>query len=127
MRCPGLQQGAIPGEVFVAEQRLDLRCPHQLVQKPAHDLLVQQPVAVLVPPARSAYGRGKGESGGMPDRIIRAQAHKPAEQEVVVELLQQATAPSGSRRTPAATRPAAAARAAPMAGLLRRRARRGWD
>lgn len=89
MGCPGLQQGAIHGEVLVAEQGLDLRCPHQLLQKPAHDLLVQQPVTVLVPPARSACGRCKGECGGVPDRIIRAQAHKPAKQQVVVELLQQ--------------------------------------
>ena len=32
---------------------------------------------------------GKGERGGMPDRIVRARANKPAEQRVVVELIQQ--------------------------------------
>jgi hypothetical protein len=63
--------------MLIAQQRLNIRSPHQLVQKPAHDLLVQQPVTVL------------GECGGMPDRIVRAQANKPAEQQVVVELLVQ--------------------------------------
>jgi len=77
MGGPGLQQGAIHGEVLIAEQRFDFRCAHQLLQEAAHDLLVQQPLPVF------------GECGGVPDRIIRAQAHKPAEQQVVVELLQQ--------------------------------------
>ena len=77
MGCPGLQQGAIHGEVFVAEQRLDLWGSHQLLQKAPHDVVIEQPLAVL------------GECGGVPDRIIRAQSHKPAEQQVVVELLQQ--------------------------------------
>ena len=75
MRGPGLQQGAIHGEVLIAEQRFHLRCRHQLLQKVAHHLLVEQPVAIL------------GERGGVPDRIVRAQTHKPAEQQVVVELL----------------------------------------
>ncbi len=76
MGCPRLQQRAIHREVLVAEQRLDLRCAHQLLQEEPHDLLVQQPLPVF------------GERGGVPDRIIRAEAHKPAEQQVVVELLQ---------------------------------------
>ena len=77
MGGPGLQQGAIHREVLVAEQRLDLRCRHQLLEEAAHDLLIEEPLTVL------------GERGGVPDRIIRAQTHKPAEQQVVVELLQQ--------------------------------------
>lgn len=63
--------------MLIAEQRLDLRGSHQLLQEPAHDLLVQQAVAVF------------GECGGVPDRIVGAQTNKPAEQQVVVELLQQ--------------------------------------
>jgi hypothetical protein len=63
--------------VLIAEQRLDLRGTHLLLQEVPHDLLIEQPVTVF------------GECGGMPDRIIQAQPHKPAEQQVVVELLQQ--------------------------------------
>jgi hypothetical protein len=77
MEGPGLQQGAIHREVLVAEQRLDLRGGHQFLQEPAHHLLIEQPLAIL------------GECGGVPDRIIRTEPHKPAEQQVVVELLQQ--------------------------------------
>ena len=77
MGSPGLQQGAIHREVLVAEQRLDLRGAHQLLQEAAHDLVIEEPLPVF------------GERGGMPDRIIRAQTHKPTEQQVVVQLLQQ--------------------------------------
>ncbi len=77
MGRPGLQQGAIHREVLVAEQRLDIWSTHQRLQEAPHHLLIEQPLAVL------------GECGGVPDRIIRAQPHKPAEQQVVVELLQQ--------------------------------------
>ena len=88
MRRPGLQQGAIHGEMLVAEQRLDLRCAHQLLQElpqgpPAHSAslrkhpVIEEPLPVL------------GECGGVPDRIVGTQADKPAEQQVVVELLQQ--------------------------------------
>jgi hypothetical protein len=77
MGGPGLQQGAIHGEVLVAEQRFDFRGVQQLLQEAPHDLLVQQSLPVI------------GERGGVPDRIIRAQAHKPAQHQIVVELLQQ--------------------------------------
>ncbi len=77
MGCPGLQQRAIHREVLIAEQRFHLRCRNQLLQEALHGLLVEQPLTVL------------GECGGVPDRLIRAQPHKPAEQQVVVELLQQ--------------------------------------
>ena len=77
MRRPGLQQGAIHREVLVAEQRLDLGSSHQLLQELPHHLVIEEPLPVL------------GECGGMPDRIIRAEPHKPAEQQVVVQLLQQ--------------------------------------
>jgi hypothetical protein len=77
MGGPGLQQGAIHREVLIAEQRFHLGSTHQLLEELAHDLLVEEALPIL------------GERGGMPDRIIRAQADKPAEQQVVVELLQQ--------------------------------------
>ncbi len=77
MGGPGLQQGAIDREVLVAEERLELGCRHQLLQEAAHDLLVEKSFPVF------------GECGGVPDRIIRAEPHKPAKQQVVVELLQQ--------------------------------------
>lgn len=77
MRGPGLQHGAIHPEVFIAEQRLDLGSPHQLLQESAHLRVVEESLAVL------------GERGGVPDRFVRAQDHKPNEQQVVVELLQQ--------------------------------------
>ena len=77
MRCPGLQEGAIHREVLIAEQRLDLWSSHQPSQEHPHHLLIEQPLPVL------------GERGGVPDRIIRAQAHKPTKQQIVVELLQQ--------------------------------------
>lgn len=75
--------------MLVTEQRLDLGSTHQLLQEAPHDVVIEQPLTVLVAPPRSACGLGKGECGGVPDRIIWAQAHKPAEQQVVVELLQQ--------------------------------------
>ena len=74
--------------MLIAEQRLDLWSRHQLLQEPAQGppahfaslrkhLLVQQPLAVF------------GKGGGVPDRIVGAQADKPAVQQVVVELLEQ--------------------------------------
>lgn len=45
-------------------------------------------VPVLVAPPRSACGLGKGECSRVRDRIV-AQANKPTELQIVVELLQQ--------------------------------------
>jgi hypothetical protein len=42
VRGPGLQQGAFHREMLVAEQRIHLRSCHQLLQEPAHHLLVEQ-------------------------------------------------------------------------------------
>ena len=63
--------------MLIAEQRLDLRGAHQLLQKLPHHLVIEEALPVL------------GERGGVPDRIIRAQAHKPAVKQVVVQLLEQ--------------------------------------
>ena len=63
--------------MLVTEQGLDLRRSHQLLQEQPHDVVIEEPITVF------------GECGRVPDRIVGAQAHKPAEQQVVVELLQQ--------------------------------------
>ena len=59
------------------EQRFDLGSSHQLLQEQPHDVVIEELIAVFC------------ECGRMPDHIVGAQAHKPAEQQVVVELLQQ--------------------------------------
>ena len=58
---PGQQQGAINREVLRTQQRPDFRCCQQQLKELGHELLIQEPVTVLVPPARSACGRCKGE------------------------------------------------------------------
>lgn len=65
--CQRLQQPSTHGEVLIAEQRLVFPYAHQLLQEEPHDLLVHQPLPV------------SGERGRVPDRIIRAQPHNPAE------------------------------------------------
>jgi hypothetical protein len=62
MGRPGLQKGAIHREVLVTEQGLDLWSTHQFLQVAANDIVIEESLAVF------------GECGGMPDRIIRAQA-----------------------------------------------------
>ena len=61
--------------MLVAEKRLDLRLLHPLLQEAAHDLAIEELLAVF------------SECGGVPDRIIGAQTDKPAGQQVVVQLL----------------------------------------
>ena len=115
MGCPGLQQGAIHREVLITEQRLDLRGGHQLLQETAHHLVIEEALPVL------------GERGGVPDRIIRASGPQTSGTAGCSAVAPVTATRSESRRTPARARPAAAARAAPMADLLRRRAHRRWD
>src|SRR5882757_10779143 len=63
--------------MLVRQQWLDLR----MVQKPGHELCkhlaVLQPIAVL------------GETGWVPDRVVRRKPHEPAVQKIVVQLLHQ--------------------------------------
>ena len=56
---------------------VNLGSSHQLLQEQPHDVVMEEPITVL------------GERSGMPDHIVGAQAHKPAEQQVLVEVLQQ--------------------------------------
>lgn len=68
MQCLVLQQGSIHQEVLIAEQQLDLLCAHHLLEKPTQELLLQRQFTMF------------GERRQMPDRIVRAQAHKPSGQ-----------------------------------------------
>ena len=63
--------------MLITEQRLDLWSRHQLLQETAHDLVIEETLAVF------------GKGGRVPDRIVGAQADKPPVQQVVVELLEQ--------------------------------------
>ena len=73
LRRPGLDQRAVDGEVLVAHEPLCLLVHGR--EKLLRDLARQQPVAVL------------REHGMVPNRVVHAQAHEPAKEQVVVDLL----------------------------------------
>jgi len=75
VRGPGLDQRAVDGEVIVRHESLRLLVHRR--EKLLRHLAVQQPVAVL------------REHGVVPHRVVHAQAHEPAEQQVIVDLLDQ--------------------------------------
>jgi hypothetical protein len=77
VRGPSPKKSAIDREVLRTKQRLDLRRRQQQFQELGHELLVEQPITVL------------GECGGMPNGVVRIEANEPAEQQVLVELLDQ--------------------------------------
>ena len=81
---PSLDQGAIDGKVLVGEQRYEFGAGQHASEELGGDRALQQSVAVL------------GEHGHVLDRIVDAQPDKPAEQQVVVELLHQL--PLGAHR-----------------------------
>lgn len=60
-----------------AQQRLDLRRRQQEFEEVGHEPLVEQPVLVF------------GECGRVPAGIVGVENDKPAEQQVVVQLLDQ--------------------------------------
>ncbi len=74
---PGFDQGAVHRKMLVRQQRLHLR----VVQKLRHELLehlaLLQTLAVL------------GEGRRIPHRIIRGEPHKPAIEQVIIQLLHQ--------------------------------------
>ena len=76
-RRPGLDQRAVDREVLAAQELPNVRVAEDRRQEFGRDLALKQPVAV---------GR---EDGRMPDRIVDPEPHEPAEQEIVVELLDQ--------------------------------------
>ncbi len=76
-RRPCLHQRAIDREVIVRQQRFHLAVRQDGGQKYARHRGGQQPVAVL------------GEHRRHPDRVVNAEAHDPAEQQVILHLLHQ--------------------------------------
>ena len=80
---PRLDHRAINAEVLVTGQALLLGLGEHLPEEPGHDLPLQQPVAVV------------GEDGRHPDRVIGVQPHKPAKQQVVVQLLSTSVGTNG--------------------------------
>ncbi len=54
----------------------------QLLQEASQHLIIEEALPIF------------GVCGGVPDQIIRAQAHKPAIQEVVVQLLRRYRGPA---------------------------------
>ena len=74
---PGPQQSAIVRDVLRAQQRLDFRRGHQKFQEAGRGLFVELSLAILC------------ECVGMPERIVGVEAHKPVEQQVVVQLIDQ--------------------------------------
>ena len=87
LRGPGLDQRAIHSEVLVRHKLL--RLPVHFGEEPLRYLGGQQTVAVL------------RKHRVIPHCIIHAQAHKPAKEQVVVDLLDQQTLGADGRRIPA--------------------------
>ncbi len=75
--CPGLDQRAIDGEVFIGQQPLGPRLGQHLLEERRRDFSRQQPIPVL------------REHGHIPDGRIQIEADKPAEQQVVIQLFHQ--------------------------------------
>ena len=75
VRGPGLDQGAVHGEVIVTHEALRLLVHRR--EKLLRYFAVEQSVSVL------------GEHRMVPHRVVHAQTHEPAEQQVVVQLLDQ--------------------------------------
>src|SRR5262249_54055436 len=74
---PSFDQRPIYGEVLITEQILLSGQLQHLLEKGLRHVALQQPIAVF-----RKYRR-------IPYRIVHVQIHKPTEQEVVVQLLQQ--------------------------------------
>jgi len=74
---PGLDQGAVHAEVFAAEQLTLIGLRHDLVEQFEHRIMRNEPLAVFA------------EDRGHPHRIVHGQAHKPAKEHVVLDLLHE--------------------------------------
>ena len=74
---PCLNQRTVDREVFLRQQSAGLGHAHDLGKQAFHHLMRQQAVAIL------------REGRVIPDRIIERQAHEPAKQQVVTQLLAQ--------------------------------------
>src|SRR5689334_20178073 len=71
---PRLNQRAVDREVLVREQAPPVGLPQHRREKGLSNLALEQPVTIF------------GENRHVPYRVIDAQPHEPAEQEIVVEL-----------------------------------------
>lgn len=76
-RGPSLDQRAVHRKMLVRGQPPIPGLSHDGLEEPAGDVRFQQPVPVL------------GEGRVVPYRVVHRQAHEPAKQQVVVELLAQ--------------------------------------
>ena len=74
-----LDQGAVDAEVLAGQQLMRLGLVADGGEEGLRDLGREQAVAVL------------GEAGRMEDRLIEGQAHEPAQQQVVAQLLDEAS------------------------------------
>jgi hypothetical protein len=74
---PRLDQRTVNRKMLVREQAAGTRLLDHRAEKALRHLALKQPLAVL------------GEHRHVPHRIVDAQAHEPAEQEIVIELLHQ--------------------------------------
>ena len=74
---PGLDQRAVDREVLGREQLARLGLGQHALEEGPRDVALEQPLPIL------------GEHGGVPDRVIHAQAHEPAEEQVVIQLLHE--------------------------------------
>jgi hypothetical protein len=77
VRGPGLDQRSVNAEMLVAEQSRGVGLLNNRVEQVSCDIGTEQSVAVLA------------ESRVVPDRLVDRQPHKPAKQQVVLELLDQ--------------------------------------
>src|SRR6266496_2974224 len=74
---PALDHGSIHGEMFVRQQLFGARHIKHRREELFGDFTLQQAIAVLA------------ESGRVPNLVVHVQAHEPAEQHVVLQLLHQ--------------------------------------
>ena len=77
MRCPRINQDAVVTEVLIGGQPRVLYLAVDLSEERARDIGFEQPVAVF----------RKREA--IPHRLVARQAHRPAKQQIVIELLTQ--------------------------------------
>jgi hypothetical protein len=78
-RSPGLEQGAVDGEVIVGEQVLLASLPQHGLEEGPGDVVVEQPAPVL------------GEAGVVEGVLAHIEAQEPLEEEVVLEPLAELT------------------------------------
>lgn len=79
VRGPRFQQGAIHRKMLVADQIVNPRQQHGMREEGLRHRLVERPVAI------------ERERRVIPHRIVDVQAHEPAKQQVVLNLLHQQT------------------------------------